>query len=206
MIFNLACSENKLQRYHGKHYFVNEGTMIEGKEIGPEVFRVSYSPEISKNELFLHFVTSRKVFTKNLEEFEKLLQNGIIREATKNERINAELYKEKIEGYELKDFVTVKGRTVKVNDLADDVFEIFTKDMRIKEPSVLRDQNNEILSVTQYYSIDGVDYDLQFRRKQQYSDDYCSECPFRLRGIIEHPYCSLTFKEYIKKYWVQTKD
>jgi hypothetical protein len=62
LILNSACSENKLQRYHGKHYFVNEGALIEGKEIGPEVFRVSYDPEITKNKLFLNFLTSKKTF------------------------------------------------------------------------------------------------------------------------------------------------
>jgi hypothetical protein len=206
VIFTSACSKNKLELYNGKHYFVNEGAIIEEREIGPEIFRVSYSPEISKDTLFLHFVTSRKILTKNLEEFEGLLKSDKIREATKNEIINAELYKEKIEGYDLKNFVTVKGRTVKEGDLADDVFETFTKDMRIKEPWVARDQQGEILYVTHYYKIDGVEYHLTFKRRQQFSDEYCYDCPYRLRSISEYPYVSLTFKEYMKKYWVQTKD
>jgi hypothetical protein len=195
----------KFEKYNGVYYWANEGTVLEGEIIGPDVFKVSFSPEISADNLFLHFLTSHRTTMMTLDEFKTFLNGDTVREATLNETVNAELFQEKQDEEDSPDYVSIKDTIVKVGDLADDVFEVFTKGMSIKEPSVLRDhETNEILSVSHTYIHNGIEYRLNFGRMESFSYDYCYDCPYRLRGIHVYPNKSLTFNEYIQKYWVET--
>lgn len=204
-------SENKAQSiklasYDGKFYWVDEGTSLENYPIGPDILEVDYNPEISNEYLFLQSLTSKRSPMLKLEEFEKFINSGTVREATQNEKINAELYKEKRDKDQGTDFVKIEGVTLKIGDLADDVFQIFTPGLHIEEPYVARDEDSgEILFVTHKYSIKGVEYHLNFTRRQRTSRDYCYSCPYRLNWISVYPNKSLTFKEYMKKYWVKDK-
>lgn len=204
-------SENKSQSirlasYNGNFYWVDEGSSLENYPIGPDILEVDYNPTISTEDLFLQSLVSKRSSMLNLEEFEKFINSGTVREATQNEKMNAELYKEKIEKDEIVKSIKIEGVTLKLGDLADYVFQIFTPDLHTEEPFVARDEySGEILFVTHKYSIKGVEYDLVFRRRPQASRDSCYSCPYRLDGISVNRNKSLTFKEYIKKYWVKNK-
>jgi len=112
----------KLASYDGKFYWVDEGTSLENSPIGPDVLEVDYSPKMDTDYLFLHSMTSDRTAMLNLEEFEKFINGGTVREATENEKKNAELYDNKFVRGESLTSVKMKGFTLKVGDLADNVF------------------------------------------------------------------------------------
>ena len=197
-----------LAKYDKKYYWLEEGTSLSGTPIEhfvtPTIVEVTYHPN-ELNLLSLECMTADKSQMVNLEVFENLLKNVLTREATQDERLNAKWYKEKRDDSEVIHSITIKGNSVKRWDLADDVFNVFTKQMEIKEPGIVRGDNEEIMTVIHDYKIDGIEYSLLFKRMENDSDKYCRNCSYRLSGIIVYPNKSLTFKEYIQKYWTASK-
>ena len=92
-----------------------------------------------------------------------------------------------------------------MGDLADKVFQIFTPELEIEKPIIMRDHHDEILYVIHKYQIKGIEYNLNFMRREQNSRDYCYSCPYRLHWIVIYPNKSLTFKKYMKEYWVKNE-
>ncbi|MFZ3137646.1 MAG: hypothetical protein WA126_09690 [Thermodesulfovibrionales bacterium] len=201
----LGCTESPYEQYEGKVLFVDEGTLItdhvkKSKQIGPDVVRVEYKPLEFKDSLLLWSLSGGGLEVLPLEEFKRVLNGGTIRDATMNEKVNAELCREKRNENNEIYHATVRGATVKIGDLADNVFEVFTKDMRTGDPVVRRDSStNEIQYVAHTYLFGGIEYTLFFERG-------CYDCPYALKRMFESTYVTLTFKEYKEKFWVKTKE
>ncbi len=198
-----------LEKYNNKTYWLEEGISLSGTTIDhfitPTVVKVSYHPDISKDTLFLNSETADKSAMVDLEGFEALHKDILNREATQEENFNAKWYREKRDAGELIDSVRVRDYTVRKGDLADDVFIVFTKDMETGKPDIVPGTNGEPLYIHRDYIWDGIKYSLTFKRMENGSDEYCRDCPYRLRTINSYPNKALTFKEYKQKYWTASK-
>lgn len=187
-------ASSEFRQFNGKILYVNEGTAVADdcndiKSIGPDVIRAEYDPKNFKDSLLLWSLSDSELIVVKLDEFKRFLNSDHVREATVDERVNAELCKKKKLESNIVESVNIYGVTIEKGDLPHKLFSII-KPNEFPQKNI-DSQTDEITSVRHTYVIDGIQYAFVFERT--------GPLTFRVDYIVISPNHSLTFKECIKE-------